>query len=257
MVVLVVAARHLAVVATRRVALARDDGGRDAVRDLEIARVAARAHPPERAEAQREDIAHDVLHVRRVLEHVCGRLAVIGNGRQHVGARARALEQERVAVVPEPHATRRQLVDGLHLHPQRLLHELLEPRRVLCHDLVGLLERHLVRVVAAAEGVVAGGLVGAELHEQLLLVGQPAPQVDDVAVVADGDGHGRGARVLDHDDARLQVVGDAVYPSLLVPLDDGVLVDLSDDADRAADDRGLSLRTRHAAEAGREEDLAS
>lgn len=145
----------------------------------------AAAAPAERAEAEREDVAHDVLHVARVAEvaDAVGRLAGL---REDRGAGARRLEEEAVAVVPEMHAARRQLVDRRHLAPQRRLHELFEARGVVVHHAPRLGEAQLDGVVAAQPRVVQRRLVGAQLDQQLVFLRQPLPQVHHVAQEADG-----------------------------------------------------------------------
>ncbi len=50
-----------------------------------------------------------------------------------------------------------------------------------------------LRHVAALVGGVAGGLVGGQFHRDVVVDGV-LPQVDDVAVVGDGDGVAGGAR---------------------------------------------------------------
>lgn len=72
----------------------------------------AGAHPPERAEAELEDVPHDVFDVGRIPEL---RQATLS---EDFSFRPRALKQEGVAIVPELHPSGSQDVDGFDLPAQ-------------------------------------------------------------------------------------------------------------------------------------------
>ena len=224
----------------------RDDLRGDLVGEGEVGRVAGRAHPPEGAEAEREDVAHDVLDVGRVLER-----AVL---LEDVRASARALQQEGVAVVPEAHALRTEFVDDGDVAAQALVDLVLELLRVVRHHGVGLLEGESGGVVPAVEGVVEGGLVGPELGDEVVCE-EALEEVHDVALVGDGDGLLLLLRLPRDADDFLDVVDDDVDPSLLVALLRRRRVHFGDDADDSADARSLALCAAHAAETTRYEQL--
>lgn len=143
-----------------------------------------------------------------------------------------------------------------HLSAQRLLHQLLEAHGVVVHHATRLLEAQLHRVIAAQPRVVQRGLVGAQLHQQLLLLRQTLPQVHHVAQVADRQRLAFRTRALDASDARVQVRDLLADPALLEALLQRRRVDLRNHADRAGNQRRLALRARHAAQTRRHEHLA-
>jgi len=65
---------------------------------------------------------------------------------------------------------------------------LLEFLRITHHHVIRLLDRKPDRVVPTAKRIVQGCLVGAQVSDVLLLLGQALPDADDVAQVCQGDG---------------------------------------------------------------------
>lgn len=166
--------------------IAEDLSG-DLVGLLQIAFQTGSANPAERTEAEREDVAHDILDVGRIAEaaDAVGLLAFLG---EDVGTSTRSLQQEAVTVIPEEHATSGKLVDGGDLTSQGFLDEGLELDGVIVHHLAGFLEGELDRVVAAHPRVVERGLIGAEFDQELVFFSETFPEVDDVTQEADGEG---------------------------------------------------------------------
>lgn len=120
------------------------------------------------------------------------------------------------------------------------IHSVLELLRILSHHLLALLEGHAHRVVTTHVGVVEGGLIGTEVHEELLLIGESLPDIDDVTEVTNRDadllyrmslhGHRHTFSGLLDGGNELIEVGDLVGdPALVVALVQGGFIDLLDD----------------------------
>ena len=127
--------------------------GGDAVRDVEVCRIAAAAHPAERPKSVVEAHgAHDVLDVRRVLEALTFRV-------HDVRAGTACFQQEGVPVIEEVRATGGVLVDRIRVTLQRRLDQGFELVRVFGHHCVGRLEVEAHGVIATSPWVVERRLV--------------------------------------------------------------------------------------------------
>ena len=138
---------------------------------------------------------------------------------------------------------------------QALVHELNEMRPVLGEHLRALLEGQPLRAVAAVIGCMAGGLVTQEVDVDIVFH-DILQQVDDVAVIGDGNRRLRLKMGIGHLKDMVEVVGALMHPALVQSRLDTRLVDLGDDADSTRDLGRLRLGTAHAAEARAHEEMA-
>ena len=220
---------------------------------VQILGVPGQAAPTEGAVAEVEQAGtQDVFHVGGEDEAVHVVLAVLADG-LHAGV-VHSL-QETVAVVEEVGAFLVQLADQVIVMLQGLVNQLGEALGIVGQHLGALLEGQALGAVAAVIGHVAGGLVGQQVHVDVVLQ-HILQQVHHVAVVGDGAGLLGGLMLLGDLHGLFQAVGPVAHPALSVAgLDPGV-VHLGDDGGGAGDLSSLALGAGHAAQTGGDEQAA-
>ena len=94
-----------------------------------------------------------------------------------------------------------------------------------------------------------GGLVGAEVNIDVF-VGEPFPEIDNIALVGEGNGFLVLAGLAYSWYQFVQVIVDFVHPALVIAFAGSEGIDFSDNAHNSGDDSGLRLCSRHSAKSG-------
>ena len=202
-------------------------------------------NPAERPETVIEEHRpHNILYIRRIAE--TSALA------HHRRPGARGFQQEGIAVVEEIHPLGGQLVDGIHLPPQRFLHAFAKAPGFLGHHLVRSLAAQPDRIITACPRVVERSLVRAQINGDLFR-SQPFPEVHDIAHISQRYDLFCLDSLSDTGDQFIQCFMQFVDPPLLVAFLRRLGVDLGNNAHHPRNVTRLGLGSRHTAEARRDE----
>ena len=253
LVLLGVAAPDIVVIVLIAAVVGLDVLGRGGVGLVQVLGIPGQAAPAEGAVAEVEQAGtENVFHVGGEDKAVQVVLAVFADGLDP--SVVYGLE-EAVAIVEEVGALVVELADHLIVVLERFVNQLGEALGVLVQHVGALLEAQALGAVAAVIGHVAGGLVGEQIHMDVVVI-DILQQIYDVAVVGHSAGLLAGLVLLGDFHSLGQVAGAVAHPALGVAGLDAGVVHLGDNGGSPGDLSGLALGARHAAKTGGDEQAA-
>ncbi|KAF5038827.1 hypothetical protein DSECCO2_550220 [anaerobic digester metagenome] len=139
---------------------------------------------------------------------------------------------------------------------ERFVNQLAEALLIIFEHFGTLCKRETLRAVAAVIRYMAGGLIGQQINVDVAIDGI-FQQVDNVAIIGDGEHLFLRLCLLDPSKCLIKAVGNLADPALTVTGFDAGRIDLGHNADAARNFNGFGLCATHAAKTGRHKQVSA